>query len=86
MRYCLALCLLLVSSYVCPQEHGRLKPRLMAAREAVMNGSVQESCEANLLAVVDSDAVSDEQRAQIYYMCGELKRTLIELVILHLIL
>ncbi len=86
MRYCLALCLLLVSSYVCPQEHVRLKPLLKAAREAVKNGSDQESCEANLLAVVDSDAVSDEQRAQIYYMCGELQRTLNEQENLHLYL
>ncbi len=78
MKYCFVFCLLLASSHVCSQEHIRLKPLLKAAKEAVKNSSNQESNEASLLAVMDSSEVNDGQRAQIYYLCGELQRTVNE--------
>ncbi len=75
-RYCtLFFILLLTLPAVAQGQQLRLKPLLKTAKEAVKNSKEQEQAEEALLQVVDSQAVTGEQRAQIYYLCEELQRT-----------
>ncbi len=58
-----------------PQETVKLKPLIKAAKTAIKDNKGQEAAEENLIAVVDSQSVTNEQRSQIYYLCGELQRS-----------
>ncbi len=74
MQKLLTILLLTLPALAQGQEM-KLKPLLKAAKEAVKNSSGQDAAEEGLLQVVDSQAVTREQREQIYYLCEELQRT-----------
>ncbi len=78
-RYCSSfiILLLMLPAFAQGQEL-KLKPLLKAAKTAVKESKGQDAAQTALLAVVDSQAVTGQERAQIYYLCEELQRTLNE--------
>ncbi len=54
----------------------KLKPLMKAAKTAIKDGSKQQDAMNNLLAVVDSPSVTPQQRADIYFTCAELQKSL----------
>ncbi len=76
MKYSLVILALLFSVAARADGQLKVKPLLKAAKTAVKNASGQDAALKNLVAVVDSDEVTGEQRAQIYYLCAELQRSL----------
>ncbi len=75
MRKCLVILLLILPACAFPQGEVKLKPLIKAAKTAVKESKGQGDAQAALLAVVDSQAVTGQERAQIYYLCEELQRT-----------
>ncbi len=76
MKRCIFILVLMFSLAARADGQLKVKPLLKAAKTAVKNASGQDAALKNLVAVADSDAVTDAQRAQIYYLCGELQRSL----------
>jgi len=67
---------LLLSLQVNAKSNLRLKPLLKAAKTSIKNNKGQENAEKNLMEVVNNKEISNEQRAEIFFMCEELSRSM----------